>query len=92
MATRFPFVCLSRANQKSAAAQFFDACENDGYLVRKNCTGATSTRSWDEVSTSRQGFSCAGRRTVSYLANTARALQAARAWRFVLPPPRMCPC
>ena len=32
MATRFPFGCLSRANQKRAAALFFDAGNNDGYL------------------------------------------------------------
>ena len=32
MATRFPFVCLSRANQKRAAACFLDAREDDGYL------------------------------------------------------------
>ena len=44
MATRFPFVCLSRANQKSAAAQFFDACENDGYLYELDVNGAVLCR------------------------------------------------
>ena len=44
MATRFPFVCLSRANQKSAAAQFFDACENDRYLYELDVKGAVLCR------------------------------------------------
>ena len=44
MATRFPFGCLSRANQKRAAAQFFDAGENDGFLYELNADGAVLCR------------------------------------------------
>ncbi len=49
MATLFPFVCLSRANQERVVARFFDACGHDGYLYELDVDGTVLCRCWPLV-------------------------------------------